>query len=242
MPNPNPSTPGAPDLGGFETWAEVRTFWAPAHESNIYTAAQAPYGGVERRFLGTCLHTPEETADDVESTPWWFQQPAANASTGFYADSDGDIFQMVRDVDFPWAQGTRTVTRPNTVLPRPSWWKPEYASYNTCLDSIEIEGRAASIGRTFFPGSPQFVSTAKLVAWRHHKRGIPVTRERIMGHYELATDRGDPGLGFVWPEFMVAVRGYFDLLNEDAPAPESPDIHHHALKLAPAFKTGPPLL
>lgn len=228
-------SPGAPDLEGLDELG-VPTFWAPADSTNFYAAESFPYAGARRRFIATCLHTPEEDADDVESTPAYFQIPNVVASTGYYGDSDGDIIQMVRDKDFAWAQGTRTVREPNTRFPRPSWWKPEYISYNTCMYSIEIEGRAASIGRTFVPGGPQFRSVAMLVAFLHHRSGIPVTREFIVAHGELATDRWDPGTGFPWTEFMAAVRQNFDMLN----APDEPlvtDKHFHTLKLAPKWKT-----
>lgn len=215
MPNPTNVTAGAPDLAGFAP--EIQTFMAPADDSNYWKASQRPYSGAQRRQVAICLHTPEETADDVESTPWWFQQPQANASTGYYGDSDGDIFQMVRDEHFPWAQGTRTVTNPNTRWPRPRWWKSSYISYNTCMLSVEIEGRASSIGRTFVVQGAQFRSVAKLVAFWCDKYDIAPTREFIVGHVELATDKTDPGTGFPWGEFMPAVQRELAALRDTVP-------------------------
>ena len=196
----------APDLDGLVGLpAGARTIWAPAHRSNYYTAADRPYGGVPRRQIAICYHTPEEQPDDIETTPAWFQDPAANASTGYYADSDGDLYQMVRDADFAWAQGTRTRKRPNTCFPRPAWWKPLLVSYNTCMLSIEIEGWARSIGRSFTPGSRQFQAVAAWSAYQCRKYDIPLDRAHHLGHSELCTTKGDPGQDFPWDDLLAAI-------------------------------------
>ena len=153
----------APDLAGIRGLpAGARTLWEPAHPSNYYPADARPYGGAPRRFVAICYHTPEEAADDHEVTPTWFANPDANASTGYYADSDGDLYQMVRDADFAWAQGVRSS---GLVHPRPAWWRDEYVSYNTCMLSIEIEGFAQTIGETFTVGSRQFAVGGGLVGF-----------------------------------------------------------------------------
>lgn len=196
----------APDLEGLVGLPEgARTIWAPAHRSNYYGAADRPYGGAQRRQIAICYHTPEEQPDDIETTPAWFQDPAANASTGYYADSDGDLYQMVRDADFDWAQGTRTRRRPNTRFPRPAWWRAELVSYNTCMLSIEIEGRARGIGRSFTPGSRQFRAVAAWSAFQCRKYGIPLDREHHLGHSELCTTKGDPGSAFPWEALLAAI-------------------------------------
>ena len=186
----NAQLPPAPDLDGLVGLPQgARTIWAPAHRSNYYSAADRPYGGAPRRQLAICYHTPEEQPDDIETTPAWFQDPAANASTGYYADSDGDLYQMVRDADFAWAQGTRTRKRPNTRLPRPSWWRAELVSYNTCMLSIEIEGWARSIGRTFTPRLAPIPGRRRLVRLpvpqaRHPARPRPPPRPQRTLHHQ----------------------------------------------------------
>ena len=199
----------APDLHGLDSTTGLpegaRTIWAPAHRSNYYAAADRPYGGAPRRQIAICYHTPEEQPDDIETTPAWFQNPAADASTGYYADSDGDLYQMVRDADFAWAQGTRTRTRPNTRLPRPAWWRAQLVSYNTCMLSIEIEGRARDIGRTFTPGSRQFRAVAAWSAYQCRKYDIPLDRAYHLGHSELCTTKGDPGPDFPWQALLQAI-------------------------------------
>ena len=109
---------------------------------------------------------------------------------------------MVRDEDFAWAQGVR---RKDLVLPRPSWWRDEYISYNACMLSIEIEGYAREIGRTFQPGSRQFETVA---AWSAHvcrKYGIPIDRTHHVGHSELTRQKSDPGRDFPWAALLERV-------------------------------------
>ncbi len=175
----------APDLIGLDGLPEgVRTIWRPAHPSNYWTAVSRPYAGVMRRFVAICYHTPEEAWDDNETTPAWFADPRANASTNYYADSDGDLYQMVRDQDFAWAQGVRRAER---IEPRPSWWRDAYISYNTCMISIEIEGYARDIGRTFVAGSRQFEAVAAWSAYVCEKYGIPIEARIMSG---IASCRG----------------------------------------------------
>ena len=199
------STPStAPDLDGLSGLPPgARTIWQPAHASNFSAAVSRPYSGAARRIVAICYHTPEEAWDDHEVTPAWFANPQANASTHYYADSDGDLYQMVRDADMAWAQGVRSR---DAVLPRPGWWRPEYISYNTCMLSIEIEGRAAEIGQTFTPGSRQFESVAAWSAFVCRKYGVPIDREHHVGHSELTRQKSDPGRDFPWAALLNRAR------------------------------------
>ena len=176
--------------------------WEPAHRSNYAVAADRRWGGAKRRQIAICYHTPEEPWDDHETTPAWFQRPEANASTGYYADSDGDLYQMVRDHDYAWAQGTNDT---DTRYPRPAWWRESFGSYNTCMLSIEIEGYAHSIRDTFVPGSRQFQTVVAWAAYKCVQYDIPVDRAWHVGHSELCTGKGDPGEGFPWEELLAAI-------------------------------------
>ena len=199
----------APDLQDLHNLPQgARTIWQPAHRSNYYTPEDQPYAGAPRRQIAICYHTPEEPWDDNEVTPQWFQRPEANASTGYYADSDGDLYQMVRDHHFAWAQGTRTRNRPNTRFPRPTWWRDELISYNTCMLSIEIEGYAHDIARTFTPGSRQFQTVAAWSAHQCRKHNIPLDRQHHLGHSELCTTKNDPGPNFPWQPLLEAIAAH----------------------------------
>lgn len=245
MPDP------APDLAGLHS--SIPKIWAPAHPGNFTKAGAAPYRQTNEP-VALVFHTPEEPADANEVTPRWFADPRAKASTHYYADNDGDLYQMVRERDCAWAQGVRSrqrgSLRPNAVLPRPAWWLAEKISYNCQALSIEIEGFAASIGRTFLVGGPQFrtvVAWAAFEARRHH---IPVDRAHFVGHAELATDKSDPGPAFPWDALLTAVRATLG----DPPPSRSPDYaaalnahtadpaaHRHIHPVSPSpVDSGPP--
>jgi N-acetyl-anhydromuramyl-L-alanine amidase AmpD len=149
----------------------------PAHPTNILRAVNRPKVLV--------LHTPEEPADNIEVTPYYFQRPNLGASTHYYADDDGDLYQMVPErsgaiangvLGFPYPEGTDAGRSLN------------YQSL-----SIEIEGYAASIGQTMPRGGPQWRTVVAWVANRAAKYRIPIRRSRIIGHYEVANNRTDPG-------------------------------------------------
>ena len=203
-----------PDLRGIIGLPPgAQLIWAPADPANYSRPGPRAYRGAKRRQIAICYHTPEEHFDDTEVTPRVFQNPKHQASTGYYADSDGDLYQMVRDAHFAWGQGTR---KWNTVQPRPAWWRDEYVSYNTCMLSIEIEGRAAEIGETFRPGEPQFQTVA---AWSAHvcrRYGIPVNRVFHVAHSELSTHRRDPGADFPWGPLLAEVRRRIIQAESDA--------------------------
>ena len=149
----------------------------PADPTNILRPINRP------RVL--VLHTPEEAADDIEVTPYYFQRPNLGASTHYYADNDGDLYQMVPEPNGAIANG---------VLGKPYPEGTDSAiSLNYQSLSIEIEGYAASIGQTMPRGGPQWRTVVAWVANRAKKHGIPIQRSRIIGHYEVANNRSDPG-------------------------------------------------
>lgn len=165
--------------------APHEVIWFPAHESNY-----GGYGGAPNVPAALVLHTPEEPADGYESTPNWFANPAANASTHYYADNDGDLYQMVADVEPAWAQGVRSHQRhwksvPNKLPP----WAPD-GNNNTHALSIEIEGYAHSFEWTV----AQFTSVAKWMAHKSIQYDIPLDRDHVVGHEELAVHKTDPGI------------------------------------------------
>lgn len=177
------------------------TYWVPAHASNQWPAPH--YGMLRTNIKGLCFHTPEEPADDRESTPVYFGLATSNASTHYYADDDGDLYQMVLDKDFPWAQGTRSV---DAIIPRPKYYMPKDVSYNAIYLSIEVEGFAASIGRTMFEGSLQFETVCQWAALKAREYVIPINRQRFVGHNELNKQKHDPGVQFPWDALMQRTR------------------------------------
>lgn len=166
---------------------------APHHVRKV-AAFEGNLGGYGRVNVprALVLHTPEEDADGIEVTPSWFQDPRARASTHYYADSDGDLYQMVADADCAWAQGTHAGNR---------HWKGERGALppwnegvtNNCRAlSIEIEGRAGTIGETL--SEAQRRTVVRWLAYKSRQYEIPLDRTHVVGHEELATDKRDPGI------------------------------------------------
>ena len=155
----------------------------PAHPSNYYLPEN--HGGVPNRPRALFLHTPEEPADDYESTPVYFSQPNRQASTHYYADSDGDWYQLVPERCMAIANGL-------IGKPLPLWAEPD-TSLNWQSLSVEIEGYAATIHQTCVRGGPQWNAIVRWVEDRTRIHNIPLDREHVMGHKEVANNRSDPG-------------------------------------------------
>lgn len=160
----------------------------PAHISNYRLLPNTPQGWV--------LHTPEERADNIEVTPYYFQTPNLDASTHYYLDNDGDVYQMVPEKFSPIANGVRG-------KPYPPWANPNISLNGQTLN-VEIEGYAHSIQDTL--NDVQFAALVKLVKHRAQHYGIPLDREHIIGHYQVADNRSDPGAGFPWGRLINALQ------------------------------------
>ena len=172
--------PFTPDIPG--------SIVVPAHSDNVRPGDNHPKVSV--------VHTPEEPADDVEVTPYYFSRQIwvpdghggwvqRRASTHNYADNDGDLFQMVPERYGAIANGVRG--RPYPADTNPS------ISLNLQSRSIEIEGYARFIYRTMPRGGPQWQTTVRWVFAGYQMHGIPLDRAHVIGHYEVADNRTDPG-------------------------------------------------
>jgi hypothetical protein len=65
----------------------------------------------------------------------------------------------------------------------------------------------------------QILASAKLVRWLCGLLSIPKTREFIIGHYEISTDRAnDPGPLFPWDEYMRLITEEEDSMTPDEKA------------------------
>lgn len=150
----------------------------PAHPSNVIDYLNFPRGLV--------LHAPEEPVDDIESTPAYFARDLSprRASTHYYADSDGDWYQMVPEAIGAVANGLQG-------MPPPPW--KASGSLNLQTLNVEIEGYAAGMRRTCLRGSRQWNAVVRWVEDRCGFHNIPITRERILGHYQVSNQRTCPG-------------------------------------------------
>lgn len=164
----------------------------PAHPTNIMGAPNWPKGWV--------VHTPEEKADGYPATPHWFAQehPDRAGSTHYFVSYMGEVFQCV-------SEGSAAIANGVLGKPYPAWADPGI-SLNRQTLSVEVEGYAADIEETLIVGSAQWNALVKLVRDRCEHYGIPLDREHIIGHYEVANNRSDPGAGFPWEAFIAEIK------------------------------------
>lgn len=149
----------------------------PAHPTNTLGPPNTP--------KGFCLHTPEEPADGYPGTPYWFAQrhPGQEGSTTYFVSFLGFVYQCVSESVAAIANGV-------LGKPYPAWANPA-VSLNRQTLSVEIEGYAATIAQTITPA--QRTALVNLIRHRCHAHGIPMDRAHIIGHYEVANNRSDPG-------------------------------------------------
>ncbi len=163
----------------------------PAHPSN--------WGyGQPNQPKGFCIHTPEEPADPHGGTPLYFAGANRNASTHYFVNQTGGVYQMVEEKEGAYANGV-------VGMPYPTWADPN-VSLNLQGLSVELEGYASNIHVTLT--EPQWKGLVALVADRCTAHGIPLTRQRIFGHYEVSNQRSDPGLYFPWQALIRDVNQY----------------------------------
>ena len=157
----------------------------PAHQDNVRPGDNHPKVNV--------FHTPEEEADDIEVTPYFFsrriydaQGRQRRASTHAYTDNDGDLFQMVPEKYGAIANGV-TADRSYPAGTNPN------ISLNLQSRSNEIEGYARNIHLTMPRGSVQWKTVVRWTLAGHQMYGIPLDRAHNIGHYEVSNTRTDPG-------------------------------------------------
>ena len=164
-----------------------RAIVVPAFPWNLIGASDGSFP--ENRPKVNVYHTPEEAADEIEVTPFYFARDLRprRASTHYYADSDGDLFQMVPERYGAIANGVTA----GKLYPAGT---DSTVSLNLQSRSIEIEAYAATVHLTMRRWRPQWWTVVEFAVYGWYEHAIPLTRERNIGHYEVASDRSDPGL------------------------------------------------
>jgi N-acetyl-anhydromuramyl-L-alanine amidase AmpD len=151
--------------------------WRPADLSN-YTAAYRGPAQIDR----VVIHVTQAPYSSVVN---WFQTPGSEISVHYVIRSwDGQIAQCVDDTNIAWHAG--------------SW------SVNRVSLGIEHEG--------YFDDPVWFTremyrSSAKLVAYLCSWYGIPIDRQHIVGHFEVAYTEC-PGPWWWWDYYMRLVWRY----------------------------------
>ena len=169
-------------------------FYAPASPQNYFPSDhRSPAYAAQFNPLCIVWHSAEEKPDQVDVTPRYFQDPTARASTLFFADSRGHLWQMVKVGAFAWAQGT-PAEDDRLLHSRPAWMPPPPISYNVFGLSIEQEFHATGdVSQAFYEGSPMFDTDARWAALMHRQYHIPLAQERWLTHMGLNREKGDPG-------------------------------------------------
>lgn len=132
-----------------------------------------------RGITHVIIHTVEGSYQGCIS---WFKNPAAKVSAHYVVAYSGAITQMVKDKDRAWHAGS--------------------SYYNEHSIGIEHEGYASKNYWT----DAQYKKSAALTRWICLTYGIPMTRQRILGHNEVSSYKSDPGSYFNWNYYMSLVK------------------------------------
>ena len=160
-------------------FADRAVFQVPALASNYYPERIC-------KPIALVIHEPQEDSDQYESTPVWFQNPAAKGSTRWYGDSDGDLYQMV---PFPAAAIANGLD--GKVEPRFNDGGPEFngVSLNTLTDNIEVEGWTHSIAQTFTEA--QYQGVCDWIVMGYLMWDLPRNPKRVFAHSDVSVQRSD---------------------------------------------------
>ena len=100
-------------------------------EAANYGYKGGPNGYLTNEPKAWCLHTPEEPADDIPSTPYYFETTNRLSSTHYFVSYLGFVFQMVPEIHGAYANGVQGKSYPS--------WANSSRNLNLQTLSIEIE-------------------------------------------------------------------------------------------------------
>ncbi|WP_329008808.1 N-acetylmuramoyl-L-alanine amidase [Streptomyces sp. NBC_01601] len=173
---------GAETATATECPTEVTCTFVPAAASNGQVSDR-PANGV--RIDTIVLHDTESSYQSAIST---FQTPGGSSAHYVMRSSDGAVTQMVPTKDVAYHAG----------------------NYSTNLHSIGIEHEGYAAHGDAWYTEAQYQATASLVRYLSDRFGIPLDREHILGHDDVAGPSSgliagmhwDPGTGWDWEHFM----------------------------------------
>ncbi|MFD8260396.1 N-acetylmuramoyl-L-alanine amidase [Streptomyces griseoluteus] len=173
---------GAATATATECPSDVICTFVPAAASNGQVSDR-PANGI--RIDTIVIHDTESSYQSAIST---FQNPGGSSAHYVMRSSDGAVTQMVPTKDVAYHAG----------------------NYSTNLHSIGIEHEGyAAHGATWYTEA-QYQATASLVRYLADRFGIPLDREHILGHDDVAGPSSgliagmhwDPGTAWDWEHFM----------------------------------------
>lgn len=163
-----PRTPGAVDFRGAQ--------WVAASPANYRRADRPSDYAIDR----VVVHV---TQGSFASAVKVFQDPGHRAAAHYIVRGDGEVTQLIRELDVAFHAGNR--------------------EYNERSVGIEHEGfveHASSFTDAMYAAS------ARLTAGICRRYGIPVDRKHIIGHVEVpGTDHTDPGPYWDWDRYIRLV-------------------------------------
>ncbi|OIJ95222.1 N-acetylmuramoyl-L-alanine amidase [Streptomyces colonosanans] len=164
-----PRVEGAVDFRGAH--------WTAASPANLRRANRPDDYRIDR----VVVHV---TQGGYRSAVKVFQDPAHGAAAHYIVRANGQVTQMIRELDVAFHAGNRR--------------------FNERSVGIEHEGyveRATSFTDAMYAAS------ARLTAGICGRYGIPVDREHIIGHNKVpGTDHTDPGPHWDWDRYLRLVR------------------------------------
>ncbi|GII24844.1 N-acetylmuramoyl-L-alanine amidase [Planosporangium mesophilum] len=160
---------------------------ADANDYGNYDPANRPADGNKIRYI--VIH---DTEGSFDGTVQWFQNPAAYTSAHYVIrSSDGAVTQMVRTKDVAWHAG----------------------NWNINAESIGIEHEGVAVDGATWYTDAMYRSSAKLVRYLSARYRIPLDRQHILGHDDVANDGNyttshwDPGPFWDWDRYFSLLRG-----------------------------------
>ncbi|MGW5123947.1 N-acetylmuramoyl-L-alanine amidase [Streptomyces sp. NPDC004069] len=169
--------PGAqkPRVAGAVDFTGAR--WVAASPAN-YRLADRPD---DYRIDRVVIHV---TQGSYASAVKVFQDPGHGAAAHYVVSADGQVTQMIRELDVAFHAGNR--------------------AYNERSVGIEHEGFVDDASSFT---DAMYAASARLTAAICGRYGISVDREHIIGHVEVpGTDHTDPGRYWDWDRYIRLVR------------------------------------
>jgi N-acetylmuramoyl-L-alanine amidase len=176
------------------------------------------YDGAERPndlvISDVVIHDIEGTAQSALS---WFQSQKSGTSAHYIVDTNGTVYQVVREKDIAYQAG--------------NWW------YNEHSIGIEHAGYDAS-GYAWY-NATEYLASARLTAYLLKKYHIPLDRGHIVAHGTVPSvslvqspNHVDPGPYWLW-EY------YFGLVRAQGVVAPTQTRHTHVVTLYPATDKRP---
>ncbi len=172
-------------------------------DCNITPTTACNFTGANRSTSDTLdeivIHDVEGTAQNALNV---FQNPDSQASAHYIVDSDGTVYQVVREHDIAYHGG--------------NFW------YNS--HSIGIENAGFDANGYQWYNATEYLASAKLVAYLLQKYHLPLDREHVISHGTIPSptlaaspNHVDPGPYWLWDYYFKLISQQGMPLDQSAP-------------------------